>query len=579
MHILKSLNLLNTLLIWGLLSSAVRRAAGFLYCTFVGKRYFVNFSLVNLGSLSLDMVLLFDPISLAFLFSVRTIAAAVISFAKSYIRGETHFARFSLLVMSFVGSIFLIILSPNLMRVLLGWDGLGVTSYLLVIYYLRTKSYNAGIVTALTNRVGDVAILVLIALVLSQGSWNYFIQALEQPASAVHIGAAVITLAAMTKRAQIPFSAWLPAAMAAPTPVSALVHSSTLVTAGVYLLIRFNLLLVDSLYIWMILFSGSITMLMAGIRAIFEIDIKKIVALSTLSQLGLIISAIGIGRVDIAFFHLLTHAYFKALLFMCAGNLIHCRNDYQDLRQIGYMATNLPVTTRFITLSNIRLCGLPFLAGFYSKDMFLEIALLSPLSFSAVVLFFAATLLTAAYSLRFTILTALRAPHATPVLWSRDEDRVITRGMWILLPLAIMGGSLLRWGLFSTPALVVLPLVLKLGAVIVTAGGILLSTVLANGNTLPGTSGLRWTSATMWMLVQITSRTWLKPSLPISWSLRRLADNSVMLISYHQGPQSLSGTVSGSLEGARSVYSKALVLTFIWTAVLASVLLTFYSCT
>lgn len=198
--------------------------------------------------------------------------------------------------------------------------------------------------------------------------------------------------------------------------MSALVHSSTLVTAGVYLLIRFNLALARSYYCWLILFFGAITILIAGISAMFEIDMKKMVALSTLSQLGLIIRALGIGRPDIAFYHLLTHAYFKALLFICAGNLIHCSNDYQDLRQIGSMATNLPVTTRFVTLSNISLCGFPFLAGFYSKDIFLEISLLSPLAASSVAIFFAATLLTAAYSLRFTILTALRAPHASSLL-------------------------------------------------------------------------------------------------------------------------------------------------------------------
>lgn len=161
----------------------------------------------------------------------------------------------------------------------------------------------------------------------------------------------------------------------------------------------------------------------------FEIDIKKIVALSTLRQLGLMIRAVGLGRPDIAFFHLLTHAYFKALLFMCAGNLIHCSNDYQDLRQIGYMARSLPVTTGFVTLRNFSLCGLPFLAGFYSKDLFLETALLSPTSLTAVLLFFVATLLTAAYSLRFTILTALRCSHASPLLWASDEDRVITSGI------------------------------------------------------------------------------------------------------------------------------------------------------
>ena len=498
------------------------------------------------------------------------------SFAKSYISGEVFYARFSLLVIRFVGSIFLIILSPNLISVLLGWDGLGVTSYLLVIYYFRTKSYNAGIVTALTNRVGDVAILILIALTLSEGTWNFFLQALETPFNSAHIGAAVITLAAITKSAQIPFSAWLPAAMAAPTPVSALVHSSTLVTAGVYLLIRFNLLLSASWYLWIILFTGSITILIAGISAIFEMDIKKIVALSTLSQLGLIIRAIGIGRPDIAFFHLLTHAYFKALLFMCAGNLIHCSNDYQDLRQMGYMAATLPVTTRFITLSNMSLCGLPFLAGFYSKDIFLEVALLSPASLTAVILFFAATLLTAAYSLRFTILTALRAPHATPVLWSRDEDRVITRGIWILLPLAVIGGRLLSWAVLATPNLVVLPLVFKLGAVIVTLAGLALSSLLAGANILPSYSGLRWTRATIWMLVHLTSRTWLRSALPISWSLRRFVDNSVILLGYHQGPQLASSATAGALEGASSAYSKALLLTFIWAAVIGTLFFTFY---
>jgi NADH-ubiquinone oxidoreductase chain 5 len=198
--------------------------------------------------------------------------------------------------------------------------------------------------------------------------------------------------------------------------VSALVHSSTLVTAGVYLLIRFNLGLRQSGYCGLILATGTITILIAGIRAIFEIDIKKIVALSTLRQLGLIIRALGIGRPDIAFFHLLTHAYFKALLFICAGNIIHCANDYQDLRQIGRTSSYLPVTTRFITLRNIRLCGLPFLAGFYSKDLFLEIRLLTNTSLISVILFFVATALTIAYSLRFTLLTAIRGTHSSSLL-------------------------------------------------------------------------------------------------------------------------------------------------------------------
>lgn len=240
--------------------------------------------------------------------------------------------------------------------------------------------------------------------------------ALELPRSPYLIITRVVVFAAITKSAQIPFSAWLPAAIAAPTPVSALVHSSTLVTAGVYLLIRFNLLLSNSGYKSLILFFGAITILMAGISAMFETDIKKIVALSTLRQLGLMMSTLGIGRPDIAFFHLLAHAYFKALLFICAGNIIHCSNRYQDLRQMGAMASSLPVTTSFINLRNIRLCGLPFLRGFYSKDMFLEVSLLSSSSLLTVRIFFMATALTIAYSLRFTLLTTTREAHASSTL-------------------------------------------------------------------------------------------------------------------------------------------------------------------
>jgi NADH-ubiquinone oxidoreductase chain 5 len=181
-----------------------------------------------------------------------------------------------------------------------------------------------------------------------------------------------LVIASFTKRAQIPFSAWLPAAMSAPTPVSALVHSSTLVTAGVYLLTRFNWVLRESGFDKLVLLLGTLTMLMAGLRAIKEIDIKKIVALSTLRQLGLIIRCLGIGRYDIAYLHLILHAYMKALLFIGVGNAIHCSRDYQDMRRVTLNLGRIPLTRGFMLTSNMALCGLPFLAGFYSKDLWLE---------------------------------------------------------------------------------------------------------------------------------------------------------------------------------------------------------------
>merc|ERR1711984_45712 len=173
----------------------------------------------------------------------------------------------------------------------------------------------------------------------------------------------LIILSACTKRAQIPFSAWLPAAIAAPTPVSALVHSSTLVTAGVYLIIRLNYIFCSSSRTNVLLFIGIITILLAGAAAIFEIDIKKVIALSTLSQLGVIIIILGGMEPVLSFFHLLRHAYFKAILFICAGIIIHNIKDYQDIRKIRIILSNIPITIRVIIVANLSLCGLPFLRG------------------------------------------------------------------------------------------------------------------------------------------------------------------------------------------------------------------------
>jgi len=221
----------------------------------------------------------------------------------------------------------------------------------------------------------------------------------------------LITVAAITKRAQIPFSRWLPAAIAAPTPVRALVHSSTLVTAGVFLLIRFYpFLSTFILFNHIILIISCLTMFMAGLRALCECDIKKIVALSTLSQLGVIICSIGLGLPGLAFFHLLTHAMFKALLFLCVGTLIHLHFHGQDLRVIGNLISQIPLTLSCINISNIALCGLPFIAGFYSKDLIIEMRLYGSFNYIIIFLIIFSTIITAAYSIRLTIvgLTSIR---------------------------------------------------------------------------------------------------------------------------------------------------------------------------
>jgi len=209
----------------------------------------------------------------------------------------------------------------------------------------------------------------------------------------------LVILAAITKRAQIPFSAWLPAAMAAPTPVSALVHSSTLVTAGVYLLIRFRYIIGHRNFLF---FIGVFTIFISGLGANYEIDLKKIIALSTLSQLGLIIITLGLGLTEYAFFHLITHAIFKSLLFLCAGVFIHSMGDLQDIRSMGGLIISCPATSFYFICSSMALCGFPFISGFYSKDIILELFFLTKINIFIFLIVFAATILTLTYSVRLT---------------------------------------------------------------------------------------------------------------------------------------------------------------------------------
>ena len=249
----------------------------------------------------------------------------------------------------------MLIFFSNLFMTLIGWDGLGVTSFLLVIYYKNRKRLGSGFVTALTNRLGDCFLLC---------GLGFFI--LEY-----HTITLVLLLAVrMTKSAQFPFSSWLPAAMAAPTPVRALVHSSTLVTAGVYVLLRYNIIRSS-----FILTVGSFTLLLAGVSACVERDLKKVIALSTLSQLGVIMVSLGASQKSFCFFHLISHACFKALLFICVGTWIHTVYGTQDYRTFNRMSATLYVSL-FLCLSNISLIGFIYTSGYYRKDIILEAMIL-----------------------------------------------------------------------------------------------------------------------------------------------------------------------------------------------------------
>nr|WON65998.1 NADH dehydrogenase subunit 5 [Carpelimus sp. 1 HFZ-2023b] len=432
---------------------------------------FLEIELMSINFNSIEMVVLFDWMSLLFMSFVLLISSMVMFYSIEYMEGDYNINRFIILVFMFVMSMMMMILSPNLISILLGWDGLGLVSYCLVIYYQNVKSNNAGMITALTNRIGDVMLLLSIAWMLNFGSWNFlfYLQFLKNDCYMQMIGLMVM-IAAMTKSAQIPFSSWLPAAMAAPTPVSSLVHSSTLVTAGVYLLIRFYNGLNEYLLMFL-LFIGVMTMFMAGLGANYEFDLKKIIALSTLSQLGLMMSILSLGELNLSFFHLLTHALFKATLFMCAGSMIHLLLDCQDIRSMGNMIVQMPMTCMIFNISNLSLCGFPFLAGFYSKDLILEFISMNYLNIFIYIIYFLSTGLTMMYTIRLMYYTMVGNFNFMSFNYLNDEGYTMLKSMLMLVFMINVGGSMLMWLILKVPYFICLPLIMKLMALLVTVLG------------------------------------------------------------------------------------------------------------
>lgn len=310
-----------------------------------------------------------------------------------------------------------------------------------MIYYQNYKSYNAGMLTALRNRLGDVAILLRITWIINYGRFNYcnYLEVIKAEGG-LKLVLVLVRLAALTKRAQVPFSAWLPAAIAAPTPVSSLVHSSTLVTAGVYLLIRFQGALQLRGVREILLVLGVLTIFISGLGANLENDLKKIVALSTLRQLGLIVGILGIGYYQLAYFHLLTHALFKALLFMCAGSIIHRAKGYQDLRLISGVIIIKPLTRARFLVSNLSLCGFPFLAGFYSKDIILEIIRISVVRSFIIMLFYISTGFTVIYTYRLVKSCFNRRVRFEGLRARNDRDYYINLAVLGLVGFSMVGG-------------------------------------------------------------------------------------------------------------------------------------------
>lgn len=340
------------------------------------------FEWISAGTLNIPFSFLVDQLSSLFLLIITGIGFLIHVYSTGYMHDDEGFQRFFAYLNLFVFFMLLLVLGSNYLIMFVGWEGVGLCSYLLIGFWFKNTDYNNAAKKAFVmNRIGDLGFLLGIILIyLTFGSTSYADVLPAADASAtnrpelVAIGL-LLFIGAMGKSAQIPLYTWLPDAMAGPTPVSALIHAATMVTAGIYMIARSNFIFTnapDAMYVVAVI--GAITGLFAASIGLVQNDIKKVLAYSTVSQLGLMFLALGVGAYTTAVFHVMTHAFFKALLFLGAGSVIHAMSGEQDIRRMGGLKKHLPVTYWTFLIGTIAISGIPPLAGFFSKDEILAYA-------------------------------------------------------------------------------------------------------------------------------------------------------------------------------------------------------------
>ena len=336
---------------------------------------------VPAGDFSVDVGLLVDPLSVTMALFVSGVGALIHLYAIAYMHGDEHFGRFFVYLNLFAFSMLMLVLGDNMLLTFLGWEGVGACSYLLISFWFSDEANaSAGKKAFVTNRIGDWGFMVAMFVVFAGiGSIRYldiFGNAGAFGESTATALTLLLLVAAAGKSAQIPLFIWLPDAMAGPTPVSALIHAATMVTAGVYLLVRLNPLLAEASG-WapgLIAWTGVLTALLAASIAVAQNDIKKVLAYSTISQLGYMFLAVGTGAYVAAVFHMVTHAFFKALLFLGAGSVIHGMHHDQDMRHFGGLRKLMPITSATFIVGWLAIAGVPPFSGFWSKDEILAYA-------------------------------------------------------------------------------------------------------------------------------------------------------------------------------------------------------------